>query len=102
MAHPSADRMIGGLQWEGYRESMDDIRYVSTLLDAIEGARKLPALKPMGLDAGQWVKSIEVKDTKGWKRFRERVDDANLYALRRKMGNWIIQLRAAQNGRGIT
>ena len=95
MVYPSADRMIDTLQWEGYRESIDDVRYLSTLLDAIEGARKLPALKPMALDAEQWVKSIDVKDTKGWEGFREGVDDADLDALRRKMVNWIIQLRAA-------
>ena len=92
MVYPSADRMIDTLQWEGYREGIDDVRYLTTLLDAIEKAKKAHATRSKALDAEQWVRSIRIKDTKGWEGFREGVDDKDLDQLRRTMVNWILQL----------
>ena len=39
MAYPTADGVIDTLQWEGWREGVDDVRYLTTLLEAIETAR---------------------------------------------------------------
>lgn len=38
MAYPTVDEVIDTLQWEGYREGVDNIRYLATLLSAIDQA----------------------------------------------------------------
>jgi len=38
MAYPTVDEVIDTLQWEGYREGVDDTRYLATLLSAIDQA----------------------------------------------------------------
>ena len=40
IAYPTADGVIDTIAWEGYREGVDDVRYVTTLEKAIEAARK--------------------------------------------------------------
>ena len=39
-AYPTMDGVIDTIQWEGWREGVDDVRYVTTLLEAIEKAKK--------------------------------------------------------------
>lgn len=34
-AYPTSTGVIGTVQWEGFREAVDDVRYVSTLLDVL-------------------------------------------------------------------
>ena len=36
MVYPTADGVIDTVQWEGYREGIDDVRYLTTLLKLIE------------------------------------------------------------------
>lgn len=88
MVYPSADRMIDTLQWEGYREGVDDVRYLSTLLEAIKSTKK----KRASARAQAWLESIRLKDTLGWEGFQEGVDDIDLDELRREIVNWIIKL----------
>ncbi|GAG19546.1 unnamed protein product, partial [marine sediment metagenome] len=38
-AYPTMDGVIDTVQWEGWREGVDDIRYLTTLLDLIEEAK---------------------------------------------------------------
>jgi len=93
MVYPSADRMIDTLQWEGYREGVDDQRYLSTLLKAVETAKKGGWLaRRRARKAEKWVESIEVEDTLGWDGFEEGVDDVDLDDLRRRMAAWIMRL----------
>jgi hypothetical protein len=92
MVYPSGDRMVDTLQWEGYREGVDDVRYLSTLLKAIEKAQEIEALAKQAAAAKRWVQSINVTDTLGWDGFREGVDDADLDRLRRKIAVWIVKL----------
>lgn len=37
-AYPTVDGVIDTIQWEGWREGVDDVRYLTTLLDTIETA----------------------------------------------------------------
>lgn len=39
MAYPTADGVIDTLQWEGWREGVDDIRYLTTLLESVGMAK---------------------------------------------------------------
>jgi len=38
-AYPTIDGVIDTIQWEGWREGVDDIRYLTTVLELIEEAR---------------------------------------------------------------
>jgi len=40
MVYRTTDGVIDTIQWEGYREGIDDVRYVTTLQQAIEKAKK--------------------------------------------------------------
>lgn len=37
--YPTVDGVVDTIQWEGFREGIDDVRYLSTLLDLIDEAR---------------------------------------------------------------
>jgi len=39
IAYPTVDGVIDTIAWEGYREGVDDVRYVTTLAKAIEAAK---------------------------------------------------------------
>ncbi len=43
MVYPTTNGVIDTLQWEGYREGVDDLRYLATLLRAIKKAGSSPA-----------------------------------------------------------
>ena len=40
MVYPTADGVIDTTQWEGYREGVDDVRYLTTLIEAIKKGKK--------------------------------------------------------------
>ena len=39
MAYPTVDGVVDTIAWEGYREGVDDVRYVTTLQEAVKGAK---------------------------------------------------------------
>ncbi|MCX6149931.1 MAG: DUF4091 domain-containing protein [Ignavibacteriales bacterium] len=54
--YPTADGIISTIQWEGFREGVNDVRYLSTLLN------KIDRLKAKGKDVSsleQWINSID-------------------------------------------
>ena len=59
MAYPTSDGVVGTLQWEGYREGVDDLRYLATLLAAIEAAKKDPAHAEQARHIEKWVGTID-------------------------------------------
>jgi len=78
--YPTVDGVVDTIQWEGFREGVDDVRYVTTLEQTIRKARAAhPALAE---SAQQWLNSIDPAA-------------ADLYALRAKIVDWILRLRAA-------
>ena len=77
-AYPTVDGVIDTIQWEGFREGVDDVRYLSTLLDAIEKAKGDSALGDEARAAEEWVRGLDVS--------------GDLDALRRRMTEWIITL----------
>ena len=86
-ALPTADGLIDTIGWEGYREGIDDIRYGSTLLLAIEHARQRDHA-PMSRTADQA------------RRFLEELDQYDqLDVVRAKIIQYILALQAqAQDG----
>ena len=79
-AYPTADGVIDTIQWEGFREGVDDVRYLTTLLKAIENAADDKA--DLAKEAKQWIEAINPDD--------------DLQTIRGEMVKWI--LRLSQSG----
>lgn len=77
-AYPTVDGVIDTIQWEGFREAVDDVRYASTLAQRIEQAKAKPQTQALAAEAQQWLDKI---DTNG-----------DLDAMRVKMVEWILRL----------
>lgn len=77
MAYPTVDGVFDTLQWEGYREGVDDTRYLAMLLDAIDRAE--PAKGRDADTARQWLDSLDI--------------NGDLDAIRTEMIDWILKLR---------
>lgn len=77
MAYPTVDGVVDTLQWEGYREGVDDTRYLATLLRAIENAS--PDQQPKAAAAQRWLAEFDV--------------NGDLDAIRETMVKFILELR---------
>lgn len=75
--YPTVNGVVDTIQWEGFREAVDDVRYVSTLVRLIKDAP--PALGPLAAEAWSWLDSADV-------------ETADLYDLRAQMAEWITRL----------
>jgi hypothetical protein len=76
-AYPTADGVLDTIEWEGFREGVDDVRYLSTLLKAISRAK---ATKPQLASAAQaWVNRIDPQE--------------DLDRLRAQMIDWVLKLQ---------
>ena len=83
MAYPTLDGVIPTIQWEGYREGYDDLRYLATLQEAIEAARgRDGAVGELTRAAELWVLRMDPEET-------------GLDELRRGMIERILQIREA-------
>ena len=59
MAYPTADGVIDTIQWEGYREGIDDLRYLATLNAALQkAATDIPA----AMQATQFLAELKKAD----------------------------------------
>jgi len=75
------DGVIGTIAWEGYREGVDDVRYLTKLQQLISSAEKSKDAKRKSAagEAGEYLKTIDAgKD--------------DLDAVRAKMADYIIKL----------
>jgi len=74
--YQTVDGVIDTIQWEGFREGVDDVRYVTTLVKAMEAAREAkPALVKQ---AQTWLDGLDVK--------------GDLDEVRGKTVEWILKL----------
>ena len=78
--YPTADGVIDTIQWEGYREGIDDLRYLGTLRQAIADATA--AGGTASAQARQAQAFVDTMDVKG-----------DLYTVRDGMIRWIIRLQ---------
>jgi hypothetical protein len=76
--YPTVDGVIDTIAWEGYREGIDDLRYLATLRKAISKAEK----------------SAAVPEAKAARAFIENLDvnKADLGVVRNEMIGWILEL----------
>jgi hypothetical protein len=60
MAYPTTKGVIGTVQWEGFREAVDDVRYVTALLAAIKEARAAGGDRANEADQAQtWLDALD-------------------------------------------
>ena len=58
-AYPTVDGVVDTIEWEGFREGVDDVRYLTTLLNAIKSAK---ALGKNTTEAETWLASLKTSD----------------------------------------
>jgi hypothetical protein len=60
MAYPTMNGVIDTIQWEGFREGVDDVRYLSTLLKYINLAKaQTGTVHDLGVQAQNWVNTTD-------------------------------------------
>lgn len=75
-AYPIGNGVIDTIQWEGFREGVDDIRYLSTLIESINAAKKKTPV--LAFNAEEWVKNMGLQ--------------SDLYLWRSDVNEWILKL----------
>lgn len=75
--YPTVTGVVDTLAWEGFREGVDDVRYVTTLEHAIANASG--AKTAVAEQAKAWLDKLDPKS-------------ADLYVTRATMARWIVQL----------
>ena len=76
--YPTVDGVIDTVAWEGYREGIDDLRYLATLRKAIERAEKGGAIRQANA-ARAFLENLDV-------------NKADLNTVRNEMTGWILEL----------
>ncbi len=75
--YPTVNGIVGTIQWEGFREGVDDVRYVTTLEKAIANAPA--AKKRLAAQAQKWLQELDPA--------KDNLDD-----IRAQIVRWIKQL----------
>ena len=60
MTYPSADGPLSTIQWEGWREAVNDVRYLSTYLKLLEDAKGKPSARAMAAEGEQWLREVDL------------------------------------------
>ena len=83
LAYPTIGGVIDTVVWEGYREGIDDVRYITTLTEAIEIAKRSTDdnLKTIAVDAERYLETLEVE--------KRNLDTVRLEAI-----DYLLKLRA--------
>jgi len=75
--YPTVNGVIDTIQWEGFREGVDDVRYVTTLEQAIERAPE--AKRDLADKARAWLRDADLAS-------------GDLDAARQQIADWIVRL----------
>ena len=58
-AYPTVNGVIDTLEWEGFREGADDVRYLATLMQTIEKAKRRGVKADVCAKAQAWIDSLD-------------------------------------------
>jgi len=86
MAYPTIDGVIPTLQWEGFREGVDDVRYLSTLLYSIKKFEAQDTAKNEIMAAKRFVANLKAKNL-------EDLSSFDLQELRWEIAQLILKLQ---------
>ena len=92
IAYPTVDGVINTIAWEGYREAVDDVRYVTTLQKAIDAAK----------ESGDRVLAGKAAAAEGFLRglkAEQRIETDDLDTIRREIIAHILGLTRAERAR---
>jgi len=65
----TADGVIDTLGWEGFREGVDDARYLTTLMDALDKAEAAGRRPELVRETCRWLEGISMDaDLEAWRR----------------------------------
>ena len=78
-AYPTADGAVDTVQWQGFREGVDDVRYVATLTEVTQRARKNRRLRQLAEEAARWFSQID--------------PSGDLDEVRHEVVGWLLRLR---------
>jgi hypothetical protein len=78
-AYPTVNGVVDTVEWEGFREAVEDVRYAATLEQAIRAAP--PGKAGIAKQAREWLDTVDPAS-------------ADLYTVREKMVAWIGRLKA--------
>ena len=83
-AYPTIDGVIDTVVWEGYREGIDDVRYLTTLTKAIKIAKRSTddKVNKIAVDAEGYLETLEV-------------EQRNLDTIRREMIDYLLKLQGS-------
>ncbi len=84
MTYPTMDGVVDTIEWEGFREGINDVRYLTTLLDTIKKAK---ATGKNTSDIDTWL--VKLKSSS--------LTSLNLDSVRGQIINYILYLKANQN-----
>lgn len=87
MVYPTINGVIDTVQWEGYREGVDDVRYLTTLLDAVKQAENCDDNKTKCVvsEAKAYLKKLKNGDVN---KTREDLD-----VIRSEIVDFLLKLR---------
>jgi len=60
--YPTVDGVIDTIAWEGFREAVDDLRYVAALQKEIERAKLIDGKRELALEAENFLKDLDVNE----------------------------------------
>jgi len=79
-AYPTVDGVIDTTAWEGFREGVDDVRYLATLQKTLREAERAGRRRDVVRRAREWIRKFD--------------PSCDLYRLRSEMIELILELRA--------
>jgi hypothetical protein len=86
MVYPTLNGVIDTVEWEGYREAVTDVRYMTTLQHYIKAAKKAGGEKArIALEVEKFVNDLKKRDVNS--------DDADLDILRLRMIDYLLKLK---------
>ena len=59
MTYPTTSGVVGTIAWEGFREGVEDVRYVTLQLDLLARAETQPATRQMAKETRTWLDEID-------------------------------------------
>jgi len=87
MVYATRDGVIDTIQWEGYREGVDDVRYLNTLIQAIKEAANSPNgnIRQLAKEADEYLKILKDKDVNKY--------NLNMDIVRMEMIEYVLKLK---------
>jgi hypothetical protein len=89
IAYPTANGVIDTIAWEGYREGVDDVRYVTTLEKAVETESRSAAQEKAAAAARAFLRRLKTS---------REVETGDLDAIREAIIRHLLELHRAAGG----